>query len=51
MLYEKFAQPIRSSTAMYDIDMHMKSGTTWGSYFYGGGPGAPSTALQKKDDE
>lgn len=29
------------NTAMYDIDMHMNSGTDWGSYFFGGGPGAP----------
>jgi len=27
------------STAMYDLQMHMNSGTDWGSYFYGGGPG------------
>jgi hypothetical protein len=24
----------------YDIQMHMNSGTTWGSYFYVGGPAA-----------
>lgn len=28
------------STAIYDIDMHMASGSSWGSYFYGGGPGS-----------
>jgi hypothetical protein len=29
-----------SDTDMYDIETHMKSGESWGSYFWMGGPGA-----------
>jgi hypothetical protein len=31
--------PYAENSAYYDIDQYMLSGTSWGSYFYAGGPG------------
>jgi Neprosin len=38
-------------SAFYDIDAHMSSGSSWGSYFYAGGPGNPDLQLVREVEQ